>query len=588
MPVEIPRPATAFSVGQAEAVPATSQVIINHIGYDPGSPSAAVLGLPDGLPPRSVTIREVLADASLGEPRELTAGPVERVARWHIGPFARVPLPVLATGTYVIECVDASGALVSSPAFVVEPDLLQRSVLPDLLSYFRAQRSSGEIDRKDAAAALYGDDSGFTVDARGAWLDASGDFSKFMSHLTYTRMMSPQQIPLCAWAFFAARDEIVRRHPEVADMFTAHLRDEGLFGADFLVRFRSPEGYFYTGIFDALTKDLNERVINAPLPESVRTDRYQAAYRHGGGLAIAALARASTQDAAGEFDSATYLRAATEGFWHLEEHNTEYLFDGIESVLDDYCALLAAAELVAAGEPSAEPAARARAASLIGRYVTTDGGYLVGDFEGRPFFSAAEAGLPVIALLRFAEALPEGPDAEAARSCAARILLDLMARADAVPNPFGYPRHRVQAVGGEARESFFFPHENETGYWWQGENASVASLSTAASLALSAGIIPAEHTERVARFAADQIAWVLGRNPFDACMVTGRGRNNPFYRVEWPNLLGGVVNGITGGIDDEEDLALLPGNAEEGRTWRWGEQWIPHAGWLTLALAAAR
>ncbi|MFD0634269.1 glycoside hydrolase family 9 protein [Catenulispora yoronensis] len=202
------------------------------------------------------------------------------------------------------------GTTAVSQPFAVEPDGVQRQTMSDVLAYFKAMRSSGEIDRKDRTAAFFGDDSGRTVDARGGWLDASGDTSKFLSHLTYTRTMSPQQTPLCAWAMLAARDALAEQHPALTRSLSTRLRDEALWGADFLVRFQDPAGYFYVGIFDALTKQLDERVINAPLPDCVRTDRYQAAYRHGGGLAIAALARASRADDDGDFPRAEYLRAA--------------------------------------------------------------------------------------------------------------------------------------------------------------------------------------------------------------------------------------------------------------------------------------
>ncbi|WP_431279532.1 hypothetical protein [Leifsonia poae] len=317
------------------------------------------------------------------------------------------------------------------------------------------------------------------MDARGGWLDASGDYSKFLSHLTYTRMMSPQQIPLCAWALLTAGSELRRAHPSFETSQYPRLRDEGLFGADFLVRFQSPEGYFYTGIFDALTKDLDERVINAPLQDSVRTQRWQAAYRHGGGLAIAALALASTVGEAGEFDADTYFAAAVRGFEHLEVHNREYLFDGEESVLDDYCALLAAAELASAASARGVDAdaylsaGRRRADALAARLRSDAAGaaYLVGDVEGRPYFHAAESGMPVVALLRFADvvdALGDPGAATPARSTALAIIRGTVARVDSVANPFGYLRQRVQPTGGEPRDAFFFPHENETGYWWQG------------------------------------------------------------------------------------------------------------------------
>ncbi|MYS20980.1 Glycosyl hydrolase family 9, partial [Streptomyces sp. DvalAA-14] len=324
------------------------RILTAHLGYGLGTAQAVVAELPDGRPPRRVELD------GPGGPRALTAGPVTAVPGWRTGPYARVELPRdLPAGRWTVRLLDADGREAVSEPFEIAPDRLQRQTMSDVLAYFKAMRSSGEIDRKDRHALLWGDDSGRQVDARGGWLDASGDTSKFLSHLTYTRTMSPQQTPLCAWAMMAARDALAEHHPALLRSLGARLRDEALWGADFLVRFRAPEGYFYTGIFDALTKRLDERVVTAPLPDCVRTDRYQAAYRHGGGLAVAALARASTLDDHGDFPAAHYLATALDAFGHLEEHNTEYLDDGTETVVDDYTALLAACELVAAGRAEA-------------------------------------------------------------------------------------------------------------------------------------------------------------------------------------------------------------------------------------------
>src|SRR4051812_38579149 len=409
------------------------RVLVSHLGF--GSGSKAVVA----VTPYPVT--RATLDSS-GTTIELEPQVVERVPGWSGGPYVRIPLPEdLAEGKYVVRVWFEGGELTSMP-FVVAPERIQRQTMSDVLAYFKAMRSSGEIDRKDRAAKFWGDDSGATVDARGGWLDASGDTSKFLSHLTYTSTMSPQQIPLCAWAMLAARDELIEHHPGLVRMLSARLRDEALWGADFLMRFRSPEGYFYTGIFDALTKDLEERVVTAPLQNSVRTSRYQAGYRQGGGLAIAALARASTVDDDGDFTRAEHLQAAQAGFEHLEKHNLEYLFDGTESVLDDYTALLAATELVvaeggvgegSAGDPAdqslAFQAARRRAASLIARYVRPDSGpgWFRADEAGRPFFHAAEPGLPILALLRFADVFHD----DAARETALRAMLDIIRRTDA-------------------------------------------------------------------------------------------------------------------------------------------------------------
>ncbi len=559
----------------------TPGILVSHLGYGGTAGSAVIAVVPD----RPLTAELVGPGGTV----TLRPGPVERVPGWTGGPYARIPLPEdLPPGSYTVR-VRVDGVELRSEPFEIGPERLQRQTMSDVLAYFKAMRSSGEIDRKDRAARLWDDPSGATVDARGGWLDASGDTSKFLSHLTYTSTMSPQQIPLCAWAMLAARDQLAAHHPSLVPALGARLRDEALWGADFLVRFRSPDGYFYTGIFDALTKRLDERVITAPLQDSVRTSRYQAGYRQGGGMAIAALARASRVDDDGDHRRADYIAAARDGFAHLEKHNLEYLFDGTESIIDDYTALLAATELVGAGE-STEAAARRRAGSLIERYTCPDErpGWFRADDLGRPFFHAAEPGLPVLALLRFAEVLPDAPEARIAQDTAVVAMLDILDRTASVPNPFGYPRTLVQPLDESPRAAFFFPHANETGYWWQGENAGIASLSAAASTcAQQLDGLPTEVRVRLQSFAADQLAWIVGRNPFDTCMLQGRGRNNADYSTDFPNLPGGILNGVTSGWTDESDIAFLPPDAPEGDSWRWSEQWIPHTAWYLLATATS-
>ncbi|MFF2050098.1 glycoside hydrolase family 9 protein [Leifsonia sp. NPDC058194] len=573
-------------------------VLVSQLGYDTGSPKAAVV-----VGERVADVRLEREDGAEVAVR-VSVGATARVGRWGEAAYTRVDFPELTEpGRYRL-LADVDGTATRSTPFTVGPDRLPSLVVSDITAMFRAQRSSGEIERKDAAARFYYDASGRTVDARGGWLDASGDYSKFLSHLTYTRMMSPQQIPLCAWALLTAGRELRGAHPGFLTSQYPRLRDEGLFGADFLTRFQDPEGYFYTGIFDALTKQLEERVITAPLQDSVRTQRWQAAYRHGGGLAIAALALAATADDEGEAGRAAYIAAAERGFDHLQEHNRAYLFDGEESIIDDYCALLAAAELLhAARERGAdaerfERAGRERAASLAARVRPGEAGgtgaWLVGDAEGRPFFHAAEPGLPAVALLRWAEVFREGEadatagdDATRAEDAALAILRGILARTDAVPNAFGYPRQRVQPFGGEPLDAFFFPHENETGYWWQGENAGLASLAYAAAVAARLPACDGPTRDRLRRLHADAVAWVGGLNPFDACMLQGRGRNGVEYSGVYQNTPGGIVNGITSGWTDEESIAFLPAAAPDGEEWRWAEQWIPHSGWFLLAVCAA-
>jgi len=90
-------------------------------------------------------------------------------------------------------------------------------------------------------------------------------------------------------------------------------------------------------------------------------------------MAIAALAIASTDSILGEYSAADYLHAAENAFAFLEKENVRMTNDGKENILDDYCALSAAAELYRA--TSAKPyhdAAEKRAQSLLARFTSWD------------------------------------------------------------------------------------------------------------------------------------------------------------------------------------------------------------------------
>jgi hypothetical protein len=75
-------------------------------------------------------------------------------------------------------------------------------------------------------------------------------------------------------------------------------------------------------------------------------------------------------------------------------------------------------------------------------------------------------------------------------------------------------------------------------------------------------------------------------------MLDGHGRNNPDYifmnTYEYRNLAGGICNGITAAVGDPHGIAFdwtANPNGEDSE-WRWGEQWLPHAAWYLLAIAA--
>ncbi len=139
---------------------------------------------------------------------------------------------------------------------------------------------------------------------------------------------------------------------------------------------------------------------------------YEAGYREGAGLCIAALAMASTFKVSGDFRNADYVRTAEEAFAYLEKNNRLFANDGKENIIDDYCALLAAVELFrATGKPVYGIAAERRARSLQARLTTsaTAANYWRADDGDRPFFHPVDAGLPVLSLLKYAE-IAEGEE----------------------------------------------------------------------------------------------------------------------------------------------------------------------------------
>ena len=563
-----------------------SRILVNHLGYDSRAQKKAVVAAP-GTP---VLERFFLLDKD-GHP--VMSGNVTRageVPGWRGRHFWTADFSAFrGSGVFRLRVSGPGARLVSEP-FAIAPGLLADACLSDILFYIKGQRCSGEYDAFDRHVPFFGGRQG-TADVHGGWFDAAGDDSKYLTHLSYAAAMNPQQQPQVVWNLLAARDLLRGAGSERLRSLLRRIEDEARHGADFLVRMQDPAGYFYTTVHDIWTHEPQDRTIcSFRLQTGERDDRYKAGWRMGAGSAIAALARASTLGGGGEFSAAAYLEAAQKGFRHLQTHNRDYLEDGRENIIDDYCALLAACELFkATGAAEFLPEARSRAASLCARLAGDQfyqGWWRADDRGERPFWHAVEAGLPLVALLRYLEVEPDAARKPAIRAAVAVSLKFELAITGEVVNPFGLARQYVQGTQSPRRSAFFMPHDNESGYWWQGENARLASLAAAALLASRVLAEPSGADLR--SYAIRQVDWVLGLNPFDACLLQGRGRNSPDYLPGFPNAPGGICNGVTAGMDDGNDIAFLPKpwDANPSHNWRWSEQWLPHGAWMFLALAA--
>ena len=258
--------------------------------------------------------------------------------------------------------LDGTWPPVQSQPFEIADGLFGSQMLSDIVHYFKGQRCTGLFDDADRRAPLL--DTREPRDVHGGWYDASGDCSKYLSHLSYANFMNPQQTPLVTWTLLAGRDRI----PPQSKWLDERIVDEALHGADFLVRMQAPEGFFYTTVFDKWSKDEHQREIcSYATQKGLKSADYQAGFRQGGGMAIAALARAAGAHRDGEFTRADYLagaRSAASSCWR--QRNAEFLDDHAENLIDDYCALLAASELfLRTGDARWRDAGAARARAML-------------------------------------------------------------------------------------------------------------------------------------------------------------------------------------------------------------------------------
>ena len=305
-------------------------------------------------------------------------------------------------------------------------------------------------------------------------------------------------------------------------------------------------------------------------------------------LELRQLARAARLKISGEFDSKDYLSFAVKAFKHLEKHNREYLENGRENIIDSYCALLAAVELFrTTKEDYYLSKASERANELILLY-SQKGYWITEKGLRRPFYHASDAGLPIVSLIEYLKIETNKKKVAEVEKLIKKTLTDLLEISkNFEENPFSYAKQVIPSDDNSIKTAFFMPHQNETGYWWQGENARLASIASA--IYGSCKIFKEDNKKWIdlKALADSQLNWILGLNPFDICMLQGHGRNNPAYEEDKQNAPGGICNGITAGFFDESDISFLPTEVE-GRgdhRWRWSEQWLPHAAWFIYALS---
>jgi len=410
----------AICIGTAFA----QDILVNEVGYEQNGPKRAIIQSSGTI----ADSKAILVNSQGGTEKEIDLSEQTTVNGWSGRNFKVADFSNFKTaGTYKLKV----GSKESQP-FKIGEKILQAETGAFQVSFFKGMRNTDEGDRN------LGIIGGGTHNIYGGWWDATGDPGKHLSHLSYANYFNPQQIPLVVWSLLHANE----LQPSVYGNST---KDEAAWGADYLLRSLSTAGYFYMSVFD--TWGQGNREICAWSGESgERSTAYQSAMREGGGVSIAALARAGKMNISGDSSSAQYIAGAKRAYAHLKANPTKYQDDGIENIIDDYTGLLAATELYnATQEATYKTDASDRASSLLSRQSEEGYFYTVG--KTRPFYHAADEGFPIVALVRYIEVC--NPENKQAIWSAIKKNLQWYAKITYErPNPFEYAKMYGTTTGG--------------------------------------------------------------------------------------------------------------------------------------------
>lgn len=583
------------------------QVYTNHIGYDCADTKSAVFRRKAEENPVSFSILREDTEEKVFEGVLQEVGEVDN---WKKGYFYTLRFDELREkGTYYIEVACDNGAVARSYPFRIAPNLLETDTISAVGYFFQSMRRTGEYREADKhLKPRFGLIDG-EYDLHGGWHDATGDPGVHLSHLDDTIFFNPQQVPFSVCAFFRMHDLLEQSDYPYYTQLKRRLLEEGMYGAEFVMRMRTETGGFFQTICceNALEPVLEAHKLGAHLRKvklryggrahqdlnDLRPIDYECGIRSGAGYAVAALAAAARYNFPSEFTSEEYITAAKEAMKYLVENNDYICNNGNGwNIVDFYCALDAYVEIYkTTREYGYLVRAREMAEKLMNLYVAIDDnmGYMSADETERPFFHACDAGMPVVNLLNYFEIEPEAERKAKVVDLCEKVMRYQISITEEVNNPFGYARQFVQDVEGNRKVQFFYPHNCESAGWWQGESARQGSLATAAR-ALSYVTADEKLKAEMEKFADDQINWILGLNPYDCCLLHGRGRNNITYfyignRFDFFQVPGGVCNGITSGLEDEHGIEFVTEPRPDIHdNWRWAEQWIPHCSWYMYAL----
>ncbi len=546
--------------------PAAPAIALNHLGFLPESKKILIVRDNGQTVPTTFRLRDIAGP----KPPFVESRPLRRydggVSRCVVGDFS----DIRRQGMYQI----AVGDELSVP-FFIRPDVWRRT-LPKAESYYRQQRCGVNVPNVHPACHLDDArrrDNGRHVDVTGGWHDA-GDLRKWIS----TSLMNVVGLLRLARNLGPAWD--------LAGAGLDAILDEVRWGNRYLLKMQDADGLVWADTAGGIDGDNSD---NHWTDNRIGTadDRYLNTAKSGGNQALFVTAQgmAAREFRSSDAEYARQCRQAAIRCWDASRH------EGATGETSWW--LLAALEMHHA---TGEERYSAEAARLAGRLLelqTTEfsggqkqirGFWRASEKSRQPYVDAVSSALPPLALLEAANALPGHAAAirwrEAVRMHLEEYVLPMAAHSAYAIMPygafFGSPTAETyRPLAGELTYRYFLPVRKQS--WWLGTTSHLECY--AVLLAEAAG---AFHQPVYRDLAFRQLEWIMGANPFGACLMTGEGMRNPYPHSRFVGLIpGGIMNGIAG---NREDVPVL--DTAYGFDWRTTEYWSPHNAFYLWAVSS--
>ncbi|NUN95674.1 MAG: glycoside hydrolase family 9 protein [Candidatus Omnitrophica bacterium] len=537
------------------------KVWINQVGYETKGPKSAVIAT-NFFPADSTTgtLRIVAEDgALLFETDFASSGRMrgQNNADWGWW-FWRADFTDLESEGVCLAKATIGGIEGQSHAFEIGKDLLFRELANLMVDFFFVQRCGYEVPGWHAACHL--DDAklpdGTHRDLTGGWHSA-GDYNKIQweygdGGVVYSLLNLAERNP----GFFAAKDRDSDGLPDI--------QDEARWGAQYLAKVQNPE----TGGFLGHIEQGPDRKtwMNWVAPEKT-TDNLV-------GTADDPIVR--PEPGSSPLALSGWLRVAKV----LEGRGIENSFrDHARRLLEMYkrespdggagpLVLLSVLDLYALERDSdALDYARKTAEALLSQ--AHPSGQLKGGYDD-------SGDIPAAALATFALRLPEDPLTPKIRETLEDHLAPFVSRPD---NPFGISRQK------EGPEGYYFDPTSALGV-----NYLIACRAWSALLLHRLLKDP-----RALVYATDHLDFILGKNPYDLCMLEGAGSFNPpryhhrYIKIpghETGAVPGAIPNGFVRDVGGHDRPGFdLSTKGREYPSYRTSEPWLVHNVFFTLALA---